>query len=229
MAVVAVQSSYYAPSHQATLSLSMFATIGSASGSDGTSSSSNEQRRPFWATRPMEDESTKTPTPSVNTVDHTVNAAAASVGISMEDIKAAAAKAKKGVTSEAAKEPKKAAPKKKKAAAKKEEVEEEEEAEEEEVDDEVIVDDEEDVDLPPDQDSITTSYMAKVVTAKHKGVSATLAKRIVDDIFDMVIDVRYHILVSFMHAYGYCHLYHCYNSRRVALEIRFFEYFVYYC
>ena len=189
----------------------MFATVGSASGSDGTSSSSNEQRRPFWATRPMEDESTKTPTPSVNTIDHSVNAAAASVGISMEDIKKAAAKAKKVDPTEAAnKEPKKAAKKKK---AKKEAVDEEEE---EEVDDdeeeEEIVDDEEDAELPPDPDSITVSYMAKVIAAKHKGVNASAAKRIVDHIFDMMIDVRmdrpailfYNTYHAYMHAYGYC-------------------------
>ena len=181
---ISLQPTYHAPTHQATLSLSMFATVGSAAGGDGLSSSSNEQRRPFWATRPIDNETTKTPT--INTIDHSVNAAATTAGISMEDIKKAAAKAKKADSVDGEKEPKKS-PKKKKA--KKEEADGEEEVEEED-EEEIVVDDEEDLDLPPDQDSITPIFMSKVIAAKHKGISVSKAKRIVDDIFDMVIDVR---------------------------------------
>ena len=190
---------YNAPSHQASLSMSMFATVGSASG-DGSSSSSNEQRRPFWATRPIENEATTTtktpPNPSINTVDHSLNAAAASAGISMDDIKKAVTKAKKPDSLESIVKgaPKKTTAKPKKA---KKEKEEEDNDEEEEVEDEdeATVDDEEeeeDIKLPPHPDSITPTYMAKVIAAKHKkhAVTAALAKRIIDDIFDMVIDVR---------------------------------------
>ena len=185
----------------------MFATVGSASG-DGSSSSSNEQRRPFWATRPIENEATTTtktpPNPSINTVDHSLNAAAASAGISMDDIKKAVTKAKKPDSLESIVKgaPKKTTAKPKKA---KKEKEEEDNDEEEEVEDEdeatvdeddnVTIDEEEeeeDIKLPPHPDSITPSYMAKVIAVKHKKnkVTAALAKRIIDDIFDMVIDVR---------------------------------------
>ena len=186
-------NSYYrAPTHQATLSLSMFATVGSAAG-DGTSSTSNEQRRPFWATRPVEDETNKVPTTSVSTINHSVHAAAVNAGISMEDIKKAVIKAKRADPLSDVKPTKKAAAKKKKA--KKEAVEEDDdEEEEEEVDDMVDPNDDDDDDdaeikLPPDTDSITTLYMAQVIAAKYK-MKMAQSKRIVHEIFDMVIDVR---------------------------------------
>lgn len=194
MAVFAVHpTTHCAPTHQAMLSMSMFATVGSANG-DGSSSTSNEQRRPFWATRPIEDETTtskKMPTASVSTIDHAVNSAAVSVGISVDDLKKAVQKSKQLDEPEGDHAPPKKAVTAKKPRKKKVEVDHDDDAEEEE-EETTMVDDEADANGPPDQDTITTSYMAKVIAANHKDakMSEARAKKIVDEIFDMMIDVR---------------------------------------
>jgi Ca2+-dependent lipid-binding protein len=157
---------------QATLSLSMFATGTTLNNSNftTTSSSSNDQRRPFWATRPTEEEATKSS--MINSVDHKVKTVAATAGLNAD-----------GTNDKKEKAPKKATtkkPKKSEATA-------------------AAANEDEDESLPTlkETDFMNTEYMAKVI-AKKNDLSHTKAKRIVDSIFDMVIDVRFLLYVFYI-------------------------------
>jgi ribosomal protein L12E/L44/L45/RPP1/RPP2 len=163
---------------QATLSLSMFATGTTLNNSNPpTTSSSNEQRRPFWATRPTEDESTKSSN-MINSVDHNVKLAAAVAGLTGEDVDKAVGKTK----AKKEKAPKKAATTKMKA-----------KAAADDDDDE----DEDDSSSPTlETDYVSTNYMSKVISVNND-ITQSKAKRIVDEIFDMVIDVRLFSFYSF--------------------------------
>jgi hypothetical protein len=141
-------------------SLSFFAT-GSSSLS-GTSNGQESQRRPFWATTPR-DEPKVNDAPAakvVPTTDQTVDMAADAAGVAVEDVKAA---------KKAAKKPKKEAKAKtaKKEAAPVSEV----------------------VMPETDKDTWNVDYLSRVLAAKND-LGIAKSKKIIDDIFDIVADVR---------------------------------------
>ena len=159
--------------HQATSSLSMFATVGSGSSSsngDNTNGKtfSSEQRRPFWATRPaVEDDTTsKTITATVvHTIDHKVNATGAAAGLAMDDV--------------FGKESKKA-----KASKKKKTVDVMDD-DEEEIDDE---DEEEKASAKSDPNTVNNSFIAGKIAADQK-ITKAISKQIVDQVFEILSEV----------------------------------------
>ena len=159
--------------HQATSSLSMFATVGSGSSSSNGDNNngktfSSEQRRPFWATRPaVEDDTTsKTITATVvHTIDHKVNATGAAAGLAMDDV--------------FGKESKKA-----KASKKKKTVDVMDD-DEEEIDDE---DEEEKASAKSDPNTVNNSFIAGKIAADQK-ITKAISKQIVDQVFEILSEV----------------------------------------
>jgi hypothetical protein len=191
---------------QTKMSLSMFAT-GTSTLNHGSSSSGGgsfgtepftDQRRPFWATRPTKEDNTTTPpaaatpatattaTTMLNSIGHNVNAAGAAAGISMADIATAVAKATKITKKTTATKKTKATTTKKKTATTPVES-----ATTTAVEVAATVDDAEDDAAFPDleTDTVTPKYMHRMVAKTH-GLTFTQSKKIVDDIVDMIIDVR---------------------------------------
>lgn len=147
----------------------MFATVGSSSNGDNNGTFSSEQRRPFWATRPADEEDTTSKTVAatvVHTIDHKVNATGAAAGLSMDDILG------------------KKETKKEKAARKKKKAEVKEDDEEEMVDD----DEEEEASAESDSNSVTNSYIVDKIAAGQK-ITKALSKHIVDQVFEILSEV----------------------------------------
>lgn len=158
----------------------------------------NEQRRPFWATRPTTDEmsmdtisnSKKTTTTTKNTMNHTVNATATAVGISLEDIQNAMEK-EKGAKVAASSTAVGATTKKKEAKTTATTTTTKKGTTKSTDDDDKGKDnkdaDDEEEEITTDKDYIGKEFLTKVVATKHD-VTKTKAKQIVDDIFDTIID-----------------------------------------
>jgi hypothetical protein len=163
----------------ATASLSFYATGSSTTaGSSGSSSvTTKSQQRPFWGSTPQAKVNdmkpfgiTTTGPTMVSTIDHTVASAAATAGIPLEDVKKAEKpkaekkpKKKKEATAENKGEKDAAVPKAKVTKTKS---------------------------MPVlEKDYVGVDYMSKVIAFKND-ISATKARKIVDDVFDIVIQVR---------------------------------------
>jgi hypothetical protein len=164
----------------ATASLSFYATGSSTTaGSSGSSSvTTKSQQRPFWGSTPqskvndMKPFGIATTGPAVvNTIDHAIASAAATAGIPLEDVKKAKKpkaekkpKKKKEATAENKGEKDAAVPKAKVATKTKS--------------------------MPVlEKDFVGADYMSKVIAFKHD-ISASQARKIVDDVFDIVSQVR---------------------------------------